>query len=487
METPPNSSWSESLTRRLRVLLHTSPLHDLRRRFLRGPASMRHYDALALATRAMDAVVDRSGLEEEASREDVLRVLRPLLEAMDAEAGVRPRAARHAQVIDRIIEGLRNDADKQRPFSAEYTELGADGAATRRLLEFRLLSDTHHPSGRTALRLSNEAVNLTLRLLDLDIEDAQAATEAVVRSQLDRGRFEEALQSARQARFQSLRFQQKVMQVARETRRDVDRMDWREAIPELINDALEHVARRLESEQSILSVAEERLDLLDEQDARVAVATVGDLIRDCRMRHVELHEELMKLRGVFLDAQAHQAFVPAATTPLPELRRQVLEPLLSMGRGDAQGVIDRAAPALLGASAPGLPRLTSLVGWLLMPRRAAPKDCVPVAQIDAAVAADPPPRFPAGVRGYVETLLESVSEPVSLSELLGRARREGAGDEVLELLVLTTLQHFAPDNTHQASAPALPNLLVRRLDTPLMDPDFSGDELELQEAHRANQ
>jgi len=485
MQTSPQASWPQSLTRRLRVLLHTAPLHELRRRFLRGPASMRHYDALALATRAMDAVVDRSGLEEAASREDIARALKPLLNAMDVEAGVRPRPSRHEQVVVRIIAGLRNDADKQRPFTAEYTELDDAGAATRRLLEFRLLSERHHPSGRTALRLSNEAVNLTLRLLDLDIEDAQAATEAVVRSQLDRGRFEEALQSARQARFQSLRFQQKVQQVARETRRDVDRMDWREAVPALIDDALEHVARRLESEQSILSAAEERLDLLDEQDARVAVARIGDLIRECRVRHVELHEDLMRLRGVFLDAQAHQGFVPAATTPLPELRRQVLEPLLGMGRADAQGVLDRAAPALFGAAAPGLPRLTSLVGWLLMPRRAAARDCVPVAEIDAAVVADPPPRFPPEVRGYVEALLEGVSGPVPLSSLLGQARRDGASDEALELLVLTTLQHFAPDNQDSDPAASASRLIVRRLDTPLTDPDFRGDELELQEAAHA--
>jgi len=435
----------------------------------------------------MDAVVDRSGLEEESTRDDVFQTLKPMLVAMDAEAGVTPNTRRHNTVVDRVLAGLRNDDDKQQPFSAEYTDLSDEGAVRRRL-EFRLLSDIHHPSGRTALRLSNEAVNLTLRLLDLDIEDAQAATEAVVRSQLDRGRFEEALQSARQARVQSVRFQQKVLQVARETRRDVERMDWREAIPTLIDDALDHVARRLESEQSILNAAEERLDLLDDANARLAVARIGELIRDCRVRHVELHEHLMKLRGVFLDAQAHQVFVPVTATPLPELHRAVLEPVLGMGRDDAQSVIDAAAPALFGAAAPGLPRLTSLVGWLLMPRRAAPRDCVPVAEINAEVVADPPPRYPPAIRGYVDALLNSVREPVALSELLGRARRDGVDDEALELLVMTTLQHFAPDNnTNNTDAPARTRLTVRRLNTPLIDPDFHGDELELQEITHARQ
>jgi hypothetical protein len=482
-----DANWTPALTRRLRVLLHTSPLHDLRRRFLRGPASQRHYDALALATRAMDAVVDRMGLDEEGGREDILHALTPLMEAMDRDAGVRPSPARYEKVVERVIAGLRNDGDGRAPFEAEYTELDEAGAATRRRLEFRLLTETHHPSGRAALRLSNEGVNLTLRLLDLDIEDAQAATEAVVRSQLDRGRFEDALASARQARFQSVRFQEKVTRIARETRRDVARLDWAEAVPALLDDAMAHISRRLEAEGAILAAAGERLELLPEEDeeARLAVARVAELIRGCRVRHAELHEHLMKLRGVFLDAQAHQSFVPASRDPRPDLRGQVLEPLLELGRDEAGRVLERSCPALFGAVAPRLARLDTLVGWLLMPRRQEPKEAVPVEAVDAAVVADPPPRFAPPIRRQVAGWLAGVRAPTTLSELLAAARAGAPPEEALELLVLCALQRFAPDpaaaRPADAGLPAgLPaGLIARRLEGPLQDPDFFGDEIEL--------
>ena len=44
----------------------------------------------------------------------------------------------------------------------------------------------------------------------LDIEDAQAANEAVVQSQLARGKFNEAIQSAQNARGQSMRYEEKI-------------------------------------------------------------------------------------------------------------------------------------------------------------------------------------------------------------------------------------------------------------------------------------
>ena len=54
----------------------------------------------------------------------------------------------------------------------------------------RLLEDRHHPDGRVVLALSTGAANLFLRSLDLDIEDGQIATEAIVRTQLARGKFD---------------------------------------------------------------------------------------------------------------------------------------------------------------------------------------------------------------------------------------------------------------------------------------------------------
>jgi hypothetical protein len=168
----PDSFWPPDLTRRLRVLVHTLPLDGIRRGDAMCDAELRHYDGLALALRVLDIVIDRLGLEAEADREAVARALEPALSAMDAAAGAVCTPERHERMLDRLLAGLRNDADARRPFREEYTTVDGEGLARRHALEFRLLFDAFHPSGRTVLRPSPEACNLYLRLLDLDVEDA---------------------------------------------------------------------------------------------------------------------------------------------------------------------------------------------------------------------------------------------------------------------------------------------------------------------------
>jgi hypothetical protein len=242
-------------------------------------AELRHYDGLVLALRVLDVVIDRLGLEAEADREVVTRAFRPVLSAMDDAARVPVSPKRHEWMLDKLLGGLRNDGDARRPFREEYTAIDDDGQAQRHALEFRLLFDAFHPSGRTVLRPSAEACNLYLGLLDLDVEDAQAAAEAVVESQLARGRFDEAVHSARQARIQSVRFRDKVLQILRDTRRDVDRVDWKVEAPRTLNESLAHLERRVAVERGILGAADERLEIMPDEEAgsRRAVAQVADL------------------------------------------------------------------------------------------------------------------------------------------------------------------------------------------------------------------
>lgn len=222
--------WRHDLTDRLRVLLHTKPLLDMKRNdSLRAP-ELRHYDTLAVALKVWDLIIENVGLDNEVDRTRVHHSISPLLAAMDRSAGISPDACRHQVVIDAVLSALSNDADARRPFQVQYQDIDKE-RAVERTLQFRLLWDYLHPAGGTVLRLSNEAINLYLRAWDLDIEDAQAAAEAVVFSQLQRGKFNEAVQSARNARLQSLRYWEKVMRIIRETRRDIQRVDWANEVP----------------------------------------------------------------------------------------------------------------------------------------------------------------------------------------------------------------------------------------------------------------
>jgi len=476
-----DNAWPVDLTRRLRVLLHTLPLDSMRRGDAIRDVELRHYDGLALALRVLDVVIDRLGLEVEADREVVTRVLRPVLSAMDAAAGMPVSPERHERMLDKLLGGLRNDSDARRPFREEYTSVDREGQAHRHALEFRLLFDAFHPSGQTVLRPSAEACNLYLRLLDIDVEDAQAAAEAVVESQLARGRFDEAVHSARQARIQSVRFRDKVLQILRDTRRDVDRVDWMVEAPRMLNESMGHLERRFAVERGILGAADERLEIMPDEEAgaRRAVAQVAELTRDCLLRHTELHEQLIGARNVFLDAQARQSFAPKPSRPLPDLPDDVLEPLLRMPIARADALLERGFPLFVGPRLPVLASMEELVTWMLQPRRPQPRHEIPIEPVDAVDMDAELRRYPPEVRAAAATLLDAAGDDIRLSELLSRARASGASTVVLEVIALLVLQGFATEDRDTARVASEP-LAGERLDDTLL----YGDDLLVSTAGR---
>jgi hypothetical protein len=120
-QTRTGSAWDPLLTRRLRVLLHTAPLHDLRLSDSRRDPDLRHYDSLALALKTLDVIIESMGLDREVDRGTVVRSLSPLMRAMDVAMGITPDPRRHAAMVDRLLAGLRNDAEGRRSAFRPWT------------------------------------------------------------------------------------------------------------------------------------------------------------------------------------------------------------------------------------------------------------------------------------------------------------------------------------------------------------------------------
>jgi hypothetical protein len=449
------------------VLLHTLPLDALHRSDALRDPELRHYDGLALGLATMDLIVDHMGLDIDVDRARVANHLEPVLDEMDRIASKWPDSERHAAMVDRVIGALRNDEERRRPFAATYLDLD-DGKLVRRLREFRLVYDQFHPDGGTVLRLSNEAVNLFLGALELPIEDAQAAAEAIVQSQLARGRLDEALDSAHGAHLQSIRYKAKLERVLRDTRRDVTSLDWRVEVPRLLDEALAHVSTRLLVEQTIVNTATERLDLLEEGDTRGAiVAKIGALARECILLHTALQGPLMRARNVFLDEQARQRFVAPPLTARPELLRDVLEPVCAMRTRDALEVAEALQPSFYGAHPPPVLSLRALLAWQLRPRREVTTAPNAIADLDLAERGLDPTRFPDEIRARVHELLGKLTEPRRLSELLEALREQGEPDATVDALALAVSEAFAEENAHS----------VERIGSRFETAGWFGDEL----------
>lgn len=122
---------------------------------------------------------------------------------------------------------------------------------------------------------------------------------------------DEAVESVNKARLQSVYYRDTLEQILHQTRRNVRQVDWRNEVPRLLSEALEHIKVRCAVEGDIAAKAREKLDHLppgsNEADR---VTTVARLAEDCYQHHVELHRLLMQARGVFLDEQERQCFIP---------------------------------------------------------------------------------------------------------------------------------------------------------------------------------
>lgn len=460
------SDWSSDMTHRLRVLLHVDPLIRLKHGDARRDPELQHYDSLALAVRTIDLIVERMGFDEEINRDRLIEELSGLLrKMMDVAAGIPVDRERHERMVVRLLSHLRNDDEGRKQFSIDYLAADTDGTSKRYQLTFRLLSDRFHPSGGTVLRLSDQAINLYLNALDLDVEDAQAAAEAVVRSQLERGKFHEAANAARGAMMNTIRYEQKIGQVLRETRRDVSHVDWREAIPNLLAEAMHHIQRRLETEQGIISVGRERLEDLPGRDEQAvdAVREVVRLVEQCRERHAALHVQLMQARSVFLDEQARQSFRPTRNFRYPDLTSEVLLPILRASQRDAAQLVARSVPTFFGAILTGMCSLRSLVLWQLRPRRGIPDGMVAVEAPDLADSDRDTIRFPPELR---ERLLQGLSKVVTgrtrLSVLMSDRRLVPAARD-RELLAVVSLGQFGRDSE----------------ETPLFDVEPNGQALDV--------
>jgi hypothetical protein len=436
-------NWNPTLTDRQRVLLHTEPLLMLRHNWSLRDEECQRYDPLCLSMKLFDVVIDQSGFGNEVVRDTIQEQLTPLLEAIDAAAGVLPDAERHRRVVDRLIGGLLNDSQRGESFSIEYSDFDAKGIACRRNLSFKLLKEVHGYSGDIALQLSSEAINLFLNALDLDIESEQIANEAVVQFQLERGNFDKARAGAEAARGRSLQYEQKIQRVIEQTKRDIRQVDWRQDVHQMLLEANEHVELRLQHEEGILRSARGKLtSLADDDENRLSLVAVVRLIDDCRSRHLRLNKRLMCARGEFIEQQARQCFIYQPRMEPINLRDEVLAPLLSVAGSQASELVNGVAHAFIGPMMPRLLTLRDLVAWQLQPKRILTPGEAPLEEVEAVETNVEAQRFDDEVWDGCDKVIADLAGLTKLSTILDQLELEGCPAAVQDAVTLRLLENF---------------------------------------------
>ncbi|MBQ0988126.1 hypothetical protein KBZ10_27160 [Streptomyces sp. F63] len=467
----PGPAADEGLARRLRALACTAPLHDLDARKANLAGEYTVYAMAETALAAIDLVTLNMDFDTGADHEQVVSRLLP---RVAAQAPDRP-AAEHDRVARWVLENLINVGSVDRGFRAVYGTFGPDGAYVRRDYDFKLIEEVPGPGGGVYLRTTDEAVNVLVGALDTDVTSAQIAAEVKLEVLINRGRLADAQLAAEQARYRTVQYAETLRRTLEATRRNVRAVDWLNRVPDLIAEALDHVADRYRHENAILTNIRRARDEAEEPEHKRRAAELVDIVKDCVRRHTQLQSRLLEAGPLFRAEQDRQAFAAPSARAGLDLYGQLLAPLLPLAVERALPVTDAFFRRGTGLRTPSAVRLGDLTDLLLTPPAEREHLGAEMPEPDLVTTPDDS-RFSEEQLARALDLLDLPPDaPRRLSGLLAEARRQ---DPELPYLVALLAVHAASPPVGTAYRQGEQRLLFAVDDgVQLDDPEYGGADL----------
>ncbi|CAL9368003.1 hypothetical protein SUDANB58_00790 [Streptomyces sp. enrichment culture] len=461
----------EGLARRLRALACTAPLHDLdaRKANLAGEYSV--YGMAEIALAAIDLVTLNMDFDTGADHEQIVARLIPRIAA---QAPRRP-AAEHERVARWVLENLINVGSADRGFRVVYGTFDPDGSYVRRDYDFKLIEEVPGPGGTVYLRTTDEAVNVLVGALDTDVTSAQIAAEVKLEVLISRGRLADAQLAAEQARYRTVQYSETLRKALEATRRNVRAVDWLNAVPDMIAEALDHVADRYRHENAILTNIRKARDEAEDPEHKRRAAELVDIVKDCIRRHTQLQSRLLEAGPLFRAEQDRQAFATPAVGSGLDLYGHLVAPLLPLPVEQALRVTDAFFAHGTGLRTPVSVRVGDLVDLLLTPPVEREHLGAEMPEPDLIATPDDSRFSEEQLAAAMELLDLPHDAPRRLSGLLADARRR---DPELPYLVALLAIHAASPPVGTAYRQGEEKLLFAVDDgVELDDPEFGGADL----------
>ncbi|MGY2058144.1 hypothetical protein ACW9HQ_24830 [Nocardia gipuzkoensis] len=401
----------DSITRRRRALAPIQVLIDLERTksSLAGDF-WGDYDLFTVALAVIDQVALAMGISAGKTWDDALRYA--------ADQAARQTPGRSPGEWETVAERVLVSLVTTEVEVVKHLVHTPDGPAWRNQ-RFRLLY--LHPSGGDGiehLRASEQAINIFVEALDLDIEAAQIANEAQLTALIARGAVASAVEIARHARYRSIQYQERVRRIVADTVIDPDLHDWVGEVPALLDGALAHVSERLQAEAALLdAVADRRTEVTDRTQLEIANQLI-EILRECRGRHHDLHRHLMGARSRLREALDDRFARPPRAIRRVDIGNELLSPLLARTTGDGAECAERLVAIMGGLPVRWWPSLTRLTDELCAPPR--PPDLgdeFAPPEIDDSDELE----WWEPYEETIDALIGGINEPIRLSQLLARA------------------------------------------------------------------
>jgi hypothetical protein len=440
-----------SFVRRLRVLAHLQPLldieHDKNRAARAGGAkrSWDEYDMRLLQVAAFDAIAAEYGLHPEGG------VPRTSVEAAVGAQAARSApgraAAEYAEVASWLIDRLLNVGYAARGFDVPWVNPAGYG---RELLRVVALYETLTSEGEVRLHADEAALNLTLAGLDLDLEDRQVAAEAVLRAQIESGRWSQAEQSAAVTQRMAVEYRNRLDRYLRSVERDLRDIDWETDVETVLEASLAHLENRVRALHQLSDHAARLAEDVDPK-SRTQAASVVRLVSDTLEHLLRLQQHIQAARSRFRAAQIAQGFAISLDVGKVQLHDDVFKPLLSLPPVDADGVAMELVRVSTGVTPTKVVSLATLTDILLARPREREEALVDVDLGDLEEIGNPFERFDDDTWAAARELMAQIGPaPLALSKLLA-----GADDDVALLAALCSMRCWGERGSSETRDPML--------------------------------
>lgn len=259
------------------------------------------------------------------------------------------------------------------------------------------------------------------------------------------------------------------------TRRNVRAVDWLSAVPDMIAEALEHVADRYRHENAILTNIRKARDGSEDPEHKRRAAELVDIVKDCIRRHTQLQSRLLEAGPLFRAEQDRQAFATPMASSGIDLYGHLVAPVLPLELERAVRVTDAFFARGTGLRTPVSVRVGDLVDILLTPPVEREHLGAEMPEPDLIATPDDSRFSEEQLAAAMELLDLPADAPRRLSGLLVDARRL---DPELPYLVALLAVHAASPPVGTAYRQGEEKLLFAVDDgTELEDPEFGGADL----------
>lgn len=450
-----SSAANSFLARRARVLAHLQPLLDIEHAKIRSTAAdadrdWEDYDTRLLQLVAFDAIAAEDGLLPEGGvpREEVERQVAIHAERM---APNQPRAG-HYHVAAWLIDRLLNVGTSARGFDVSWVDPSA--AYRRDDLRVTALYETLTADGDVRLHAGKAALNLTLAGLDLDLEDRQIAAEAVLRAQIESGRWSQAEQTATDTKRIAVEYRNRLDDILRSVERDLRDADWEEDVESALDKSLAHVADRVKVSYQLSDHAQQLAEDVD-REHRAQAASVVRLVDETLTQLLALQSRVIDARGRFRTAQVAQGFAVSLSVGIVHLRDEVFRPMLAFEADTAAQLAPMVVAPFAAPSAPSVVSLSGMLETLLARPRERDDSAVEIDSGDLYAIENPFERFDDDVWSTAHSIMDGVEASVRLSDLT-----KEHDDEVSLLLALQSMRCWGEHGSVGAQDPMLVGIVA---------------------------